>query len=103
MITPAEGSTTANDQPTIEGTGEAGATLVLTINGQILTTTVDSNGSWTISPAPLPDGSYRPQLTITDEAGNSTGPTEGNGFTVRKQDSTGREDSLVIFLPMINN
>ncbi|MDD5360321.1 MAG: Ig-like domain-containing protein, partial [Sulfurovaceae bacterium] len=64
---------TNDTTPTISGTGEVGATISVIINGETLTTTVDSSGNWSVTPTtPLDDGSYTADVTETDTTGDTT-------------------------------
>ena len=69
---------TEQDQPlAISGTGTAGDTVSVTLNGNTYTGTVGSNGQWSVSvPASdlgaLTNGSYPVSVTVSDAAGNST-------------------------------
>jgi hypothetical protein len=60
----------------ISGTGEAGATVTLVIEGHSQTTTVDENGNWTVtfSSDEIDTGEYETdiEITTTDPHGNST-------------------------------
>jgi hypothetical protein len=64
----------------VSGTGEAGATIEVTIEGHTETTTVQENGSWSVTfdPSDLPEGDYETQMSVvsTDQAGNSSTITE---------------------------
>ena len=82
MNTPNDGSVITDTTPTFSGTGEIGAEVEVAIDGQMLTDTVDSNGDWSVTPTALSDGVYTPTLTITDPAGNATGPVDGNSFEI---------------------
>lgn len=59
----------------ITGTGEAGSTVVVTVEGVSRTVTVDENGSWsaTYEAGTLPAGTYDAEVTAvaTDAAGNA--------------------------------
>lgn len=70
---------TDDTTPTLSGTGEAGATITIRDNGNIIgTAVVGSNNSWTFTPNPaLAEGSHIFTATATDAAGN-TGPASGN-------------------------
>ncbi|MBN2715741.1 MAG: Ig-like domain repeat protein, partial [Deltaproteobacteria bacterium] len=62
------------DSPTTEldGTGEPGATVTVTLAGQKYTTTVDETGAWSVEiPTPSESGTYSVDVTITDDAGNT--------------------------------
>lgn len=61
----------------ISGTGEAGATISVLVNGHTQTTTVDTTGSWTVTftQAQIPGGDYHTVgavITATDPLGNRT-------------------------------
>ncbi|MDU8927485.1 Ig-like domain-containing protein [Alisedimentitalea sp. MJ-SS2] len=64
----------------IGGTGEAGATIEVTINGVTHTTTVGEDGTWGVvfTPNELPGGEYETEVTVvsTDGHGNSTTVTD---------------------------
>jgi len=104
MLSPGAGSTITERQPAISGTGEAGATLIVAIDGQSLITTVNEDGSWTVTPETLAFGDYTPLLTIIDSAGNSTGPNPGNQFTIVLGDIPDREKlDQIIYIPLVSN
>ena len=74
ITSPASGSTdTTTAEPTISGTGVAGDTVTLSIDGGAsVTTTVQSNGSWSYTPtSPLSNASH----TITATQAASGGPS----------------------------
>ena len=74
-----QGDNITNDNtPTISGTGEPGASIVVTLpgTGEILKTTVTPGGTWSVTPLqPLADGPAQVKVTATDVAGNSTSTT----------------------------
>jgi hypothetical protein len=65
----------ASDGLTISGTSEAGATVSVDLEGQVVETTVASDGTWTVSfdADALPAGTYDTivRATVTDAAGNA--------------------------------
>ncbi|UDM16411.1 retention module-containing protein [Vogesella sp. XCS3] len=65
---------TNDSTPTVSGTGEPGNTITITTPvGEVVTTTVNPDGSWTATPTrPLPDGNNSINVTETDPAGNTT-------------------------------
>ena len=73
-------ATAHTNNPVISGTGEAGATVSLEINGTTRTTTVASDGTWSIAfdSSEISTGEYNTGITIvtTDAAGNSTTTTD---------------------------
>ncbi|WP_434290406.1 Ig-like domain-containing protein [Celeribacter sp. SCSIO 80788] len=64
---------------TLTGTGEAGASVTVTVEGVTRTTTVAEDGSWSVTyeSGTLPEGTYSTEVTATstDLAGNSTTAT----------------------------
>ncbi|NIZ62147.1 hypothetical protein DL239_14285 [Sedimentitalea sp. CY04] len=73
-------ATAHTNNPVISGTGEADATVSLEINGTTRTTTVASDGTWSIAfdSSEISTGEYNTGITIvtTDAAGNSTTTTD---------------------------
>jgi hypothetical protein len=62
---------TNNPLPIITGSTEAGATIAVSINGLLVTTTLDGNG-WEAAPTVgLADGIHNVSVTGTDAAGNT--------------------------------
>jgi hypothetical protein len=95
------------EKPTLSGTVEAGARVLLTLDGKTYSATASStNGSWSItvgdssaSPAAsaaykLVPGAYTPAVEVFDKAGNSASFT-GTAFTVQASggDPVGRLSS----------
>ncbi|QWD77375.1 VCBS domain-containing protein [Polynucleobacter sp. MWH-Svant-W18] len=73
---------TNDTTPTINGTAEAGATVVLSQNGVVVATmTADGSGKWSYTAPSLVDGLYTYSATATDAAGNSA-TTANYGLTV---------------------
>ncbi|MFJ3264447.1 Ig-like domain-containing protein, partial [Pseudomonas sp. NPDC086581] len=62
--------------PTIDGKTEPGATVEITFpNGEVVTTTADANGDWSITPTkPLTEGSNEIVVIAIDSAGNRSEP-----------------------------
>jgi hypothetical protein len=73
-VTIAGGSTALTNDPTpvISGTAAVspGTTVTVTLADQTLTGLVQSDGTWSVTAAWLPDGSHRVVLSVTDAAGN---------------------------------
>ncbi|WP_337222154.1 Ig-like domain-containing protein, partial [Escherichia coli] len=67
-----KGQITNDSRPTLNGTGEAGATITLYDNGiTYATTTVNSNGFWSFTPTDaLGEGNHLFTARATDAAGN---------------------------------
>ena len=66
---------TKDNTPTISGTGTAGDTITVTMpgTGEVLTTVVAGNGSWSVTPSQaLADGTQNVSVTATDPAGNTS-------------------------------
>jgi len=73
---------TKNNLPTLSGTAEAGATLLVEIQDRRYETVADGDGAWTVALEDvLPDGEYTPAITVTDVAGNSE-TIDGETITV---------------------
>ncbi len=64
---------TGDNTPTISGTGEVGATIMLTsdVDGAVGTATVAGDGTWSITASTLADGAHSLTATQTDVAGNT--------------------------------
>ncbi|HEX8704183.1 MAG TPA: Ig-like domain-containing protein, partial [Myxococcaceae bacterium] len=82
--TPPNGSTTNDNTPTYTGTAEPGSMVTVIVDGApVGTTTADAAGTWSFTSAvPLPDGPHTVRATATDVAGNTSGPSNTNTFTV---------------------
>ncbi len=63
---------TDNPTPTIAGTTNAptGAVVTVTVADQTLTAPVQSDGTWSVTPAHLADGPHLVVMTVSDAAGN---------------------------------
>ena len=74
---------TSDNTPTIEGSGNPGDTITVTFpTGEVLTTTVAPNGTWSVTPTlALPDGPQNVTVAATDKAGN-TGPSSTVPLTI---------------------
>ncbi|HAD4605662.1 TPA_asm: BapA prefix-like domain-containing protein [Salmonella enterica subsp. enterica serovar Typhi str. CT18] len=67
------GQTTNDSRPTLNGTGEAGATITLYENGTVIgTTTAQPDGAWSVSTSTLASGTHVITAVATDAAGNSS-------------------------------
>ncbi|MFE7226184.1 Ig-like domain-containing protein, partial [Nocardioides sp. NPDC057577] len=84
ITSPADGSTTSDNTPTVTGTGEPGATVEVTIDGEVVgEATVNPDGIWELPlTEPLADGEHTVTATQTDEAGNVSEPSAPVTFTV---------------------
>ncbi|EDZ0824423.1 BapA prefix-like domain-containing protein [Salmonella enterica] len=73
------GALTNDSRPTLNGTGEAGATIRILDNGvEIGSATVDQSGNWRFTPnAPLESIAHIFTAVATDPAGNSGQPSDG--------------------------
>jgi hypothetical protein len=61
---------TTDPTPTITGMGTPGSTVTVTVAGQTLTTTIASDGSWSVTTGDLSPGPHAVVVAITDPAGN---------------------------------
>jgi len=68
---------TSDKTPTIDGKSEPGADISVTFpTGEVVTTTADANGDWSVTPTqPLPEGNNDITVIATDPAGNASEPT----------------------------
>ena len=77
---------TSNATPGLFGTAEANSAVAVTLDGHTYTTTADGSGAWSVIVSnALADGWYRPSITSTDAAGNST-TANGETFMVDHTD-----------------
>lgn len=81
---PSEGEQLPDTRPVITGSGEAGATVTVEVDGTTLgTAVVDGAGRWTFAPAAdLTDGPHSVSATQTDPAGNTGPASAAVSFTV---------------------
>ncbi|WP_168198814.1 Ig-like domain-containing protein [Jejubacter calystegiae] len=78
------GGVTDDRSPTLSGTGEAGATVSVYLDGDSTSAgsvVVNSDGSWILALPALEDGAHSYQTKVTDTAGNET-RSEAVNFTV---------------------
>ncbi|HCM1962068.1 TPA: BapA prefix-like domain-containing protein [Salmonella enterica subsp. salamae serovar 56:l,v:z39] len=80
------GQLTNDATPTLNGRGEAGATINVYLDGNpasIGTTTVNSDGTWSFTPqTPMANGNHTLTLSATDPAGNSSAVSSGFVLTI---------------------
>ncbi|MEX6323677.1 Ig-like domain-containing protein [Providencia hangzhouensis] len=80
---------TQESRPHFSGKAEVGSRVELTIDGQHVVTTADSDGDWTIVvQQTLTDGTYDYTVKATDVAGNSTVVTESVQIKTTLQPTT---------------
>ncbi|MCL2317302.1 MAG: Ig-like domain-containing protein, partial [Actinomycetia bacterium] len=85
VIDPAlDGLVTKDPSPVISGTGEPGATVVVSDGtNTVCTADVDSTGAWSCTPdSPLADGPYTLTATQTDPAGNESPASDSVSLTI---------------------
>ncbi len=84
ITSPAAGSTTANQTPTISGTGQSGDHVIVTVNGtQVCSATVGANGQFHCTPTvPLQAGPTTLGLTESDPDGSNTSTSPGVSVTI---------------------
>ncbi|GAA4363055.1 hypothetical protein GCM10023185_31480 [Hymenobacter saemangeumensis] len=84
LLTPPNGSTLNNPTPSYTGTGEAGTTIIIIVDGSpIGTTPADAAGNWSFTqPSALTQGAHTARATATDAAGNISPSSNTNTFTV---------------------
>jgi hypothetical protein len=71
-------ATTENPTPTITGTSNAAAATTVTVKiaGQVLTTTMQTNGTWSVTAAALTAGPHDVVAAVRDPAGNAGTATQ---------------------------
>ena len=69
---------TKDTTPTLSGTtnAPAAATVTVTLASQVLTTTVQSDGTWSVTAAALTAGTYDVVASVRDSAGNAGSATQ---------------------------
>lgn len=84
VLTSPTTSSTTSATPTFTGTAEAGSTVVVSIDGQpVCTTITDAAGRFSCAGATaLPAGAHTATAVATDPAGNASVPSTGVPFTV---------------------
>ena len=65
ITTPVSGTVTANPRPVISGLAQPGSTVVVMVGGQTLSALAALDGSWSVTPAALAEGSYTATATRT--------------------------------------
>jgi hypothetical protein len=80
---PINGSTIGLTSPTLRGTAEPGANVVLVIDSVVVGTVVaDATGAWSFPTAPLTEGQHAVTATARDAAGNVSPVSAQTVFTV---------------------
>jgi cytochrome b561 len=77
-ITGGSSAVTKDPTPTIAGTttAPAGRSVTVTIGGQVLSATVQADGTWSVSAAELAAGTYPVLASVRDAAGNAGNATQ---------------------------
>ncbi|MGG6184323.1 Ig-like domain-containing protein, partial [Pantoea allii] len=101
--------TEANVAETISGTSSnaVGGQVSVNVAGNIFTTTIGSNGTWTISvPSAtlkgIADGSHSVAITVTDVGGNSTTTTSSFTALSHNQPLVGADPVLSVVSSLVN-
>ncbi len=96
VILPADGSVIATTTPTFTGTAEANSKVRLYVDGVLVdSTTADGSGNFSNVSATLAQGSHTIKATSTDAAGNTSGFSNTNTFTI----DTVAPNAPVVILP----
>jgi hypothetical protein len=84
ILFPTNGADFNNNRPAISGTGEVSDLATIYINGSPAgTAPIDAAGHWSFTPTTaLADGSYTVMATETDGAGNVSGFSDTDSFTI---------------------
>ena len=84
VVVPANGDTVASQSPAVLGTAVPGTTVTVYIdNVAVGTALTDAGGNWMVAPAvTLTNGTHSVRATAADPAGNVSGPSNTNNFTV---------------------
>ncbi|WP_386071099.1 Ig-like domain-containing protein [Tahibacter sp. UC22_41] len=87
LANPANGSTTGNTLPTVNGTAEPSSSVSVIVDGTPRgTATANGSGDWSFTLAtPLTDGPHTAKATASDAAGNTSPDSNGTTFTVDTQ------------------
>lgn len=82
IVAPPDGSTTRDSTPEIRGTGEPGATVVVSVDGAAIgMVVVGADGTWVLAvPSPLANGPHSASAVATDASGNTA--SASTTFTV---------------------
>ncbi|WP_240922968.1 Ig-like domain-containing protein, partial [Metapseudomonas otitidis] len=88
------GETTDDDTPTVSGTAEPHATVLLLDNGkEVGRTTADATGNWTLEPTlPLANGNHTLTTQAIDKAGNVSAPSTGFDFVLANNGQPSKPD-----------
>ena len=81
-----------SDTPTVSGTSEPGATVVVTLDGgtPLCTAVTGANGQWScIATAPITDGTHTVSAVATDAAGNASQVLTSAAFKISGNASSG--------------
>ncbi len=82
LVAPLDGATLDDSTPTISGTAEAGASVVVTIDDEPQPPVIAAaDGTWSITSPTLDDGSHTVSVIATDAVGNASAPVSAS-FTV---------------------
>ncbi len=84
VVSPANGSITSNNKPSVSGAAEANSSIGIFVDGTLQGTTTTSNsGNYAFQlTAALAEGSHAVRTTATDGAGNTSPNSNTNTFTI---------------------
>ncbi len=89
----------SGNQPVLSGTADAGSVVELMNGAAVIGTLTTTGPTWSLTPVPLPNGSYNIKISSTDAADNETMAPNTLSFTVNSalnQAGTANGDTLTV-------
>jgi uncharacterized repeat protein (TIGR01451 family) len=103
IFSPADGTTTNETSPTLTGSAEAGASIVIRLDGAVVATvTADADGGWSHTldaGSPLANGGHTIEVIATDRAGNASPATSASFDVDPGGDDTTAPDTRIVSGP----
>ena len=97
VTAPASGASTNDPTPDFSGTAEAGSTVTVRVDGNVVCTAVaTAGGTWTCTPTvALAEGPHQVSATATDTSNNVSPPSANQPFTI----DTAAPDTTIVSGP----